>query len=239
MQSIRFNPGRCSLTLQHLTEVTREPWQKAFNRENNLAGWKKTGVFPFTRQVQYQYKAKELASNQKTGHLRYQYLPPPSELSAFNACTDVLLPKPIVHPILTGDDLVRSADEVDERVEITMVSKQFSSACVWNLGPLTNGNGLAIIKQRAKEKNDEDIERKRKYAERTDISEQKRICSHEMGKTTIYDLDNGKLSFDKLTVCQIDACMIYYNLPIITGKVAVKSDALRAARVRRSIVLEK
>ena len=96
---------------------------------------------------------------------------------------------------------------------------------------------MEIVKKRAKDKYDGLVEKKRKLDEKTQVAESKQIINHEQGKTIIRDLDSGILPFGKLTVCQLDACMTFYNLPVVKGKVALKSAALFQARVQRSSVL--
>ena len=208
--------------------------------ENNLAGWKKTGVFPFSRCVQVRLKAEELAKSRSTGHLRRKYVPPPSVETAFNTCADALLAAQNSRPNAIPDgEQLSDADTSDAEIEAVLSRKttQFSSAQLFTLGPVTGGKGLEIVKQRAKDKNDGLVEKKRKLDERTQIAESKQIINHEQGKTIIRDLDSGILPFSKLTVCQLDACMTFYNLPVVKGKVALKSAALFQARVQRSSVL--
>ena len=241
LMALRKNPGTCTLTLQDLTEVTREPWQDAFSSVNNLRGWEKTGVCPFTRCVQFKLAAKEVIYARKTGNLRFKHTPPTESLSiedAFNLCADASAASSFCLGLESSSSSNDEEDLGEERVgRVTKGSKRFSSAQVWDKGPLTEGEGCALIKEREKEKNELANEKKRKKLEKSETADKKRISCQEMGKAILEEVDNGKKCFTKLSVNQIDACMIFYNQPIVKGKAADKSAALLAYRVHRSTTL--
>ena len=51
--------GCCRLKASDLLRCVKAPWEKAFNLENTLKAWDKTGLSPFTRRVYWDLKAKE------------------------------------------------------------------------------------------------------------------------------------------------------------------------------------
>ena len=51
--------GICRLKASDLLRCAKAPWERAFNMENTLKAWDKTGLSPFTRRVFWDLKAQE------------------------------------------------------------------------------------------------------------------------------------------------------------------------------------
>ena len=181
-----------------MTSITSKAWTESFSSANNLKGWEKTGVYPFTRCVQKKIASQELENHRKTGHLRYKHAPPTTNMpldSAFNMCANAL-----ATPGPTTQD-----SEDDDGTEEGMKS-HFSSAFLWDLGPVTSTKALTIVKERHLAKVFSDTEKKRKAEQKNDEVSIKRVKLHEIGRDLVDSLNAGTKTEATLTCDQLDAC---------------------------------
>ena len=115
------------------------------------------------------------------------------------------------------------------------LSKRFSSAQVFKFGPITEGLGLAMIRERDKIKRELDDSRKKRSQERLDSDNKKRMERNELGRILVIDLDSSLKVVAELTVHQLDSCMLFYHEPLCKGKHAEKITALLSCRSKKNL----
>ena len=128
-----------SLGLKYLVRVVKPVWESHFSKSNNLKAWERIGVQPFTRCVYWQLLEEEERAAKAVTE---------AELN-FAAAKEVAFGT-------TEDEDLEDEDEDPALKKATI----FSSAQMWDKGPITEDDGREMVAQ-----NTATIKEKRKEAE--------------------------------------------------------------------------
>lgn len=124
--------------------VVEPAWRKAFSTENNLKGWRETGISPFNQCVLHQLKEEETrrdSLNKDAATINYERL---SMAFAGEANED------------------RDAEEHDAE----LLHGRISSADLYSMGPVTSDRAFNIIKERNVRKERERAEKEERAVQR-------------------------------------------------------------------------
>lgn len=61
----KLGPNKAKLSREDITFITKRPIEQAMSKENNLRGWARIGISPFTRRVYWELLAKEKKAEAK------------------------------------------------------------------------------------------------------------------------------------------------------------------------------
>ena len=130
-------------------KVVTPAWNHAFQKLNNLKGWAKTGISPFTRLVYHELKQSEACANTIASSSNIDYTPLQS---------------------LTGRHVAVDDDSTEEEQddEIAVRTGRLSSAQLYSLGPVTSDEAFGIVKEK--------VESKRKLAEEAKVRKEAKAC---------------------------------------------------------------
>jgi hypothetical protein len=147
------------LTLAEGLECAKIPWQNAFAPPNNIKGWAKEGVVPFTMKVAWDMLAEERAKGEAatvipntTPAFAYYGLPTPDPISR-------VVPSP--HPITTltfppaaAEDVAAEAERRQAAGEVPKQKKmRVTSADLFKLqGSITGPDALALLREKSVQK---------------------------------------------------------------------------------------
>ena len=206
----RSNSANATLNIYDSFLFTKDPWEEAFARNNNEAAWRKTGIYPFSRCVQHRLKAKEVAKKLVNARFTYRHNNTPimTVEEALVACLD------------------QEEEEVDPSVEVAAdaASLKVISTNMWKLGPVTTGVGIDMVRGQHVRQLATAEEKKRKAEDKTSAEDAKRVKLFVQGKAVIARLDANETQVDKLTVSDLDACLVVFGL-------TCKGKGLRAEKI--------
>ena len=205
--------GEYKLRCSDLLGCAKAPWERAFNLENTLKAWEKTGLSPFTRSVYWDLKAKE---EERAAVAAVAEVNP--ELLTVHGMVRCMFPKAAA---AADAETERQAAESAQGPGKTKKRKdpdaRLNSSHLWHLpGGATGDECLAIVKEKTEARKAKELKTKEGKEKRAKAKKDRLSAANSLGSTTMAKL-KCQQEVSKLTVPMLTACLVFKSVSIPNG----------------------
>lgn len=203
--------GEYKLRCDDLLACAKAPWERAFNLDNCLKAWQKTGLSPFTRSVYWDLKAKEAVREQvaAAADVNPEHLTVPGMVRLmFPAAAATADAEKAAAESGVGPGKTKKRKDPDARL---------NSSHLWHLeGGATGDECLAIVKEKTEARKAKEMKTKENKEKRAKDKKDRLSAANNLGVTTVAKL-RSPCEVSKLKVDELKACLMFKGVTIPQG----------------------
>ena len=170
--------GEYKLRCSDLLGCAKAPWERAFNLENTLKAWEKTGLSPFTRSVYWDLKAKE---EERAAVAAVAEVNP--ELLTVHGMVRCMFPKAAAAADAeTEREAAESAQGPGKTKKRKDPDARLNSSHLWHLpGGATGDECLAIVKEKTEARKAKELKTKEGKEKRAKAKKDRLSAANSLG----------------------------------------------------------